>query len=315
VRASMLVLPLVLALCGVAVEDGGASPEIVFTRVVDDETPDPRSGLPFRCFDLDGDEQLAKRRVRASQDDEGNVAFACGGNVSAIVDGDLRHVMGSRGELAQLEIEEGRVTVAYYGETTSSPGGIFRWDSGNVVEIAGRHTSLPEAPGCVFHTEEEAGIAYRRFSVEGDVILFSGTGEGFHSFDCDDLNGTFAWRNGSIERISHLAQSVPIDAGRIAFLVWSYTLDGIHHPSPPRSTRRSSVALRRRSRRSGTSSREGPTPSRAGSSIEPWLPGGSPSSGATGSPRSACISGRTAASRSSRRKAWSSPEAGCWRRR
>ncbi len=216
-RALLLIAPFLILTIFASVRAGAGSSEIAFTKLLDSDALAPGGLGAFGSFEIGED------RPRLAMDDHGNLAFFARSRAFAIIDGEIHLVSEPRGGPAQIEIEDGRVTFAHYGDSGSN-GGIFRWQPGSdPIAIAGPRTFVPDGGACVFWTQEEAGVAGAPFRVDGDAVLFFGTSndraydDGQH-FDCDDLHGSFLWRNGSIERVGYRGFGASIDAGLLVFM-------------------------------------------------------------------------------------------------
>ncbi len=223
-RTPLRILLPILVLCSMVVPEAGhATGEVTFTKVLDSDTTVPGEDASFGAFDLD-ERMPGRRRLDAdphiAMDDEGNLAFSARG-MFAIVDGNV-HRVPFFGDLQAMTIDEARVTFGVLGGARL--GSIFRWEQGTTpVKVIGAQTFVPDGGACVFWTKED-GVSYWPFLVDGDAILFSGTSNerayaDGQDFDCDDLEGNFLWLNGSIERLSFLANPVghSVDNGLIAF--------------------------------------------------------------------------------------------------
>lgn len=225
-RALLLIAPALVLATFAPVRVSARSSGIIFTKLLDSTDLVPGGQHPFGSFEVgENGSYPGRRRVvgepHLAMDDEGNLAFFSDNRVFAIIDGEVHPVTEPRGSAAHIEIEEARVTFAYYRD--GGPGGIFRWQPGSdPIEIAGQQTFVPDGGACVFWTKEDHGVAGYPFQVDGDAILFRGTSndrayDDGQSFDCADLEGSFLWRNGSIERVGDREFGASIRDGLLAF--------------------------------------------------------------------------------------------------
>ncbi len=216
-RKSMRMAPaLAIALLAAPMSSEAGSSEIVFTKLVEDEsrTPEGWSLSPFFGEDGPG---YPYPDPTVAMDDEGNLAFAAvvhgspGLSFIAILGGQIHRVpYNVSHDWGQIDIERGRVT---FGDIDED-GGILRLEEGRIVDVVKTGTPVPGTDVCVFFAHDEVGVSNHLFSVDDGAVLFTGTIDGPY-FDCDHLEGRYLWRDGSIER---LGLEAAIDAGLIAFV-------------------------------------------------------------------------------------------------
>ncbi|HET6304773.1 MAG TPA: hypothetical protein VFG80_08325, partial [Myxococcota bacterium] len=237
-RTPLRILLPALALGSLAVPGlGRANGEVTFTKVLDTDDRIPGEAEAFGRLYVDGSDP-ARRLVWAephvAMDDSGNIAFGAGRRLFAILDGRLESVTSDpmSGDLGQIQMEGGRVTWSMHDLGRTREGGIFRWEERTTIEIAGRHTPVPDGGGCVFWTKLDHGITSQPFGVDRDAVVFSGT--------VDDENllpevaalgpptqrcagGSFVWWKGAIHRIGGVRPDplyttrASIEGGLLAF--------------------------------------------------------------------------------------------------
>jgi hypothetical protein len=210
--AAARIAPHVLLLLGVlTVAWPAAAQEIRLTRLVDDRTLPPDGSGSFGAF-----RDLALEPA-------GNLVFTDGERVFALVDGRLETVSSeaTHGFVNRVEIDGERV---FWSERTREyyrPGAIFLWERGSSRVLVDGDTLIPGTECPFFDVGFPDWQGWRL--VQGGALLFDGGYDPPGTFgECDDcprecqnVGGTYLWKEGAIEVLHDHRGPVIEDQGRL----------------------------------------------------------------------------------------------------